>query len=284
MCEDRPSRRVLFDLLGALYRNHPVKIDIAGTVESIAQITPELLYDCYRAFYDLRNMVLVVTGNVTPEQVLAVADRALRPAGEGGAPAAREPVGEPDGVAAARMEAVMPVAAPLFYLGYKDTWPADRGAAACPPQAVAASYVLLDVLAGKASPLYTRLMEQELINETFDAEYFHGPGYGAWLFGGESRDPDAIAAAVRAEIARLRREGIDPEAFRAARSALYGRLIAGLNDVENGGDTLVDDYFSDRNPFALLDAAAGLDIQSVEDRLAASLSDENAALSIVRPA
>ena len=80
MCEDSPSRRVLFNLLRALYHEHPIKIDIAGTVESIAQITPELLYGCYNTFYNLRNMVLVVAGNVTAEQVLRVADRMLKPA------------------------------------------------------------------------------------------------------------------------------------------------------------------------------------------------------------
>ncbi len=79
MCEDNPERRVLFNLLRGLYAVHPVRLDIAGTVESIAEITPELLYGCYETFYNLHNMVLAVSGNVTPEQVLRVADRMLRP-------------------------------------------------------------------------------------------------------------------------------------------------------------------------------------------------------------
>lgn len=75
------ARQVLFNLLRALYREHPVKIDIAGTVDSIAQITPELLYSCYRTFYNLNNMALVVAGSATAEQVLAVADRLLPASG-----------------------------------------------------------------------------------------------------------------------------------------------------------------------------------------------------------
>ena len=82
MCEDSPNRRVLFNLLKALYQNCPVRVDIAGTVESIAEITPELLYSCYRSFYNLRNMVLVVAGNVDTDTVLRVADRVLIPAPE----------------------------------------------------------------------------------------------------------------------------------------------------------------------------------------------------------
>ena len=69
-----------FNLLRCLYKNHPVRIDIAGTVESIAQITDRLLYDCYNTFYNLNNMCLAVVGDVTPEQVLAVCDKMLEKA------------------------------------------------------------------------------------------------------------------------------------------------------------------------------------------------------------
>ena len=250
MCEDSPSRRVLFNLLRALYHEHPIKIDIAGTVESIAQITPELLYGCYNTFYNLRNTVLVVAGNVTAEQVL-------------------------------RVEETMPVSAPLFYLGYKEVIPREEGTRCRTAEELAAAEVLLDLLAGKASPLYARLMDEGLINAQFGADYFEGPGYAVWLFAGESRDPDAVRQAVEAELARARREGFAPADFEAARNALYGRLITALNSVENCGDFLVNDYFYGRKPFALIDAAASLDLQSVYDLLHGSLRAESSALSVV---
>lgn len=77
---DNPSWRVYFNLLRALYVHHPVRVDIAGTVESIAQITPEILYRCYNTFYNLHNMALCICGDVTPEQVKAVADAVLKKA------------------------------------------------------------------------------------------------------------------------------------------------------------------------------------------------------------
>lgn len=279
MCEDSPSRRVLFNLLRALYHEHPIKIDIAGTVESIAQITPELLYGCYNTFYNLRNMVLVVAGNVTAEQVLRVADRMLKPA-----PAwqlERTPADEPADAVTSRVEETMPVSAPLFYLGYKEVIPREEGTRCRTAEELAAAEVLLDLLAGKASPLYARLMDEGLINAQFGADYFEGPGYAVWLFAGESRDPDAVRRAIEAELARARREGFAPADFEAARNALYGRLITALNSVENCGDFLVNDYFYGRKPFALIDAAASLDLQSVYDLLHGSLRAESSALSVV---
>lgn len=279
MCEDSPSRRVLFNLLRALYHRHPIKTDIAGTVESIAEITPDLLYGCYNTFYNLHNMVLVVAGNITPEQVRRAADKTLRPAPDWHLD--RAVIEEPAAAVTTRVEDVMPVSAPLFYLGYKDIFPPAQGNRCQTAEELVGADVLLDMLAGKASPLYARLMEEGLINASFGAEYFEGPGYAVWMFAGESRDPDAVRAAVEEELARMRREGLEAGAFEAARNALYGRLITAMNDVENCGDFLVSDTFYGRKPFRLIDAAASLDIQSVYALLRGRLRSEASALSIV---
>ncbi|MCF0123418.1 MAG: insulinase family protein, partial [Ruminiclostridium sp.] len=73
MMEDNPSRQSYRLLLEALYQNHPVRNSVAGSVESIAQITADTLYHCHEAFYTPSNMVLCVAGNVDPERVCAMA-------------------------------------------------------------------------------------------------------------------------------------------------------------------------------------------------------------------
>ena len=175
----------------------------------------------------------------------------------------------------------MPVAAPLFYYGYKCP---VRGSDYRPAAELAAADVLLELIVGKSSPLYARLLEKGLINDSFGGQYFEGPGYAAWLFGGESRDPNAVAAAIREEIDCLKRQRISDEDFKMALNMVYGRLVAALNDVENCGDFLVSDYFYGRKPFELIDTAAALDIQSVYTLLDNSFLPEAAALSVVRPA
>ncbi|MBQ7038384.1 MAG: insulinase family protein [Clostridia bacterium] len=278
MCEDSPSRTVFCNLLTALYYRHPVRIDIAGTVDSIAEITPELLYGCYESFYDLQNMVLSVSGNVTCEQVEEVADRLLKPS-RGNVPP-RAPVAEPHTAAQARIEVRMPVAEPLFYLGYKV--PLD-GMKSESPQALAAAEVLQEILGSRANPLYADLMRRGLINASFGLEYFDGPGYGVWILGGESKDPEAVCEAFRAEIVRLKREGVTSEEFEAARNAVYGRLVSQFDNVESCGDLVLEAHFAERSPFAALDAVAALDVKAVQDRMERDFSEEAAALSLVLP-
>ncbi len=278
MCEDSPSRTVFCNLLTALYHRHPVRIDIAGTVESIAEITPELLYGCYESFYDLQNMVLSVSGNVTCEQVEEVADRLLK-SSQGKVPP-RAPVDEQHTAAQSRIEVRMPVAEPLFYLGYKVPLDGVKSESAAD---LAAAEVLQELLGGRANPLYADLMRKGLINASFGLEYFNGPGYGVWILGGESHDPQAVCEAFRAEIVRLKQQGITKEEFEAARNAVYGRLVSQLDNVESCGDMVLEAHFADRSPFMALDEVAVLDVQSVYRRVERDFSEEASALSLVLP-
>ncbi len=281
MCEDSPSRTVFCNLLEGLYQAHPVRVDIAGTVESIAQITPELLYGCYERFYNLRNMVLSVAGNVTCEQVEALADKLLPVAKP--YTSQRAPVEEPPSAYRARTEVEMPVAEPLFYLGYKVGQNTKDGLHDAPAKEVAAAAVLQELLGGRANPLYAKLMREGLINASFGVEYFDGPGYGVWIIGGESRNPDAVCAAFREERDRMLREGIATKEFETARKAVYGQMISHFDNVEACGDMAVDAHFSLRSPFDLLDAVATVELSAVMERLRRDFREEASSISIVKP-
>ncbi len=278
MCEDDPDRLAMFNVLEMLYTAHPVRVDIAGTVQSIAQITPKLLYDCYHTFYNLRNMALVVSGNIDCQTVERVADEVLKTAPP--FTLKRQAVAESETVTEKRREQHMPVSVPLFYIGIKE--PVQAGYLHNAEQLMAAE-ILLELLAGRGSALYTRLMQQGLINETFGSGYFEGSGYAAFLFSGESKDPDAVLREIKREIERMQQDGLDEQRFLEERNALYGRLLAGLNDVESCGDWLLDDHFYGRKPFALIDSVASLDVKSVYTVLRDDISTARMALSVVSP-
>jgi predicted Zn-dependent peptidase len=135
-----------------------VRIDLAGTEDAIAESSAELLYRCYARFYKLNKIVLAVTGSATAEEVLAVAERLLKPAP--GEAERREFSPEPPTPAAAYCEEALAVGTPQFMLGFKED-------IQTPERSVTerlSTLIILDILAGKASDLYKQLLDEELIN------------------------------------------------------------------------------------------------------------------------
>ncbi len=275
MCEDDPDRCVLFNLLQEMYHTHPIRIDIAGTVESIADITAELLYRCYDRYYNLHNMALVVAGNITPDEVWQAADRLLTPA-EPFVPAPFE-VNEPLTVKQHYIEESMPVAAPIFYLGFKEPPIATDAVTA------AGSRLLLELIAGKSSPLYARLMAEGLINEQFGSEYFNGPAYGVWLFGGESSDPVRVKDAICAEITRLQAEGFSPDRFEQLKRGTYGSIVSGLDDTAACAELILSHILDDIEPLGELSALASITVDDLNRQLITRIPVNAHTLSVIKP-
>ena len=278
MYDDDPQWRVMFNLLGSLYHHHPVRIDIAGTVESIAQITPESLYRCYRTFYNLHNMVLCVAGKMDIDRVLAICDRLLIPS----RPQKIERIfeKEPLEVVRSRTEQKLSVAMPMFQLGFKE----PAGDARVSDEDSAATDVLLEALASDSSPLFRRLLDAGLISEaSFGYEYFEGTGYASVIFSGDSKDPDRTAEEIKKEIRSIRENGLSDEAFERARKSIYGRSVAALNSVENIANSMAAMAFSGRDLFRYLDCVANLTKEDVLRRLDVQLRPEYSALSIILP-
>ncbi len=278
MYDDDPQWRVLFNLLGALYQKHSVKTDIAGTVESIAKITPDLLYECYNTFYNLNNMALGIAGNVDVNKVLELCDKILKPSTPVSVSRVFEK--EPEEIVNGRVEQKLSVAAPIFEFGFKELAGKER----LTVKEIAETEILLDILASDASPLFRRLLDAGLINQSsFSYEYFEGPGYASVIFSGESKDPDAVAEEIKNEITKIRENGIDQAAFERSQKAVYGRIVSSFNSVDYLANSMVADAFSNRELFSYIDSVAAADIDSVQNRLKVQLAPEYSALSVVKP-
>ncbi|MGW8114591.1 EF-P 5-aminopentanol modification-associated protein YfmH [Caproicibacterium sp. NSD3] len=277
MYDDDPDWRVLFNMLEAMYQNHPVKVDIAGTVESIAKITPELLYRCYHTFYNLNNMVLCVVGNIDPQKVLDLCDKMLKPSKAVTVDRIFEP--EPETVLKSRIEQSLSVASPLFSLGFKEK--AERRATT---KEMAETSILLSLLADDCSPLFRRLLDASLINESsFGYENFEGPGYACVIFSGESKEPDAVEKEILKELESYRKNGVSDEAFERAKKTVYGKNVSSFNSVESIANAMASFSFADRSLFAYVDAIANATKEEVLSRLNTQLLPENRVLSIIHP-
>lgn len=279
MYDDDPGWRSLFNLLGALYHVNPVRLDIAGTTESIAQITSDLLYRCYHTFYSLGNMVLTVAGNFRPEEVLETADKILQK-GEDVRIQWRK-AEEPREVAAPYVEQSLSVSTPLFQIGFKG----EAGDSLQNLRRQIADEILLEVLCGESSPLYRRLYDSGLINGTFEYEVLAGRDYLCCMYGGESREPKKVYEAICEESRRLLAEGIDPEAFRRCRKATYGRYIGMFSRVDSVASLMMITHFAGmESMYQLLELVRDLTLPELETRLREDMDPRYSALSVVNPA
>lgn len=276
MYDDSPSWRVMFNMLSAMYKNHPVRIDIAGTVDSIAQIDHNLLYKCYNTFYNPSNMFICIAGNVNCEKVLKQIESAIIP--NEPVNITRIPADEPAEVTNRYTEQSLEVAMPMFCFGYKE----PVSAAERTLKEKIHTAILLEIIAGDSSPLYKRLVEEGLINDEFSSEYFTGNGYASVIFDGESSNPERVAEEIRNEVERLKTEGIDKKLFSAVRCGMYGDAIRRFNNVEGIAMQLIDCAMFGYNLFDEIKYLKSVTVEDVYKRLSL-LDGDKTVLSVIKP-
>lgn len=276
MYYDVPGWMSTFNLLRCLYSKHPVRIDIAGTVESIAEITDKLLYDCYNTFYNLHNMALVVVGNVKPETVINICDEYLKTAENVTVERSFEP--EPREIVKAYDEYYISTGVPVFAFGYKEKCATPERTV----REIVETNILLEIIAGETSSLYSKLMEMGLINEEFSKEYFVGYGFETVMFEGESNDPKAVASEIKKEIANLKANGIDGELFETVRRNLYGKEIMQYNDIDAVANGIIGAYFAGYSLFDVMDIYKSVTKEDIEARLQGLMDEKYSALSVVK--
>lgn len=274
MYRDNPGWWVFYNLMKAMYRDHPVKIDVAGTEDSIAQITPELLYKCYNTFYNPENMVLGICGNVEPQEVLAICDEMLLP---------KErfqivrSCPEDDGrVVKSFIGHEYDVPVPIFQLGFKKKW----------RELTAREKVLFSIVRsavfGPVSDFYSRMMSKKLINSGFSCDNLYLNGVWACLFNGMSNSPETLRDEIFEEIERVRRDGISPRLFECTRRSSYGCQIVGFNNIDDIAENLADDMMFGTDMFEMLRETADVTVEEGNEAFRELFDTSNCSLSVVR--
>ena len=279
MVEDTPDWQVYEKLLTCLYRSSPARIPIAGTVESIAEISAETLYACHKAFYDPKNMMLCVVGDVDANAVIALAEE-ITPESHGETIARDYGADEELTVAAKEHRSEMEVNMPQFLVGFKCPASGDGetllrdcliGEMAC------------DILLGDSSPLYHKLYDAGLINGSFGGGFDQLPGIAYLYAGGESTQPEAVSAAIVEEAERLSREGVDETFYQQIRRASFGASLRELNSFENIALSLADGYFRGFDALRFPEVYDTIERADIERFLRENVVEARRAISIIEP-
>jgi predicted Zn-dependent peptidase len=243
MYEDSPDYRAFFDLLRCLYREHPVRHPVGGTVESIQAITPAELLRCYGAFYRTGNAALAIAGPVDADAILAQVDACTLPAGA--APRSRCPadLGPPVQTHAARR---MQVARSRLMLGCKDPDLAADPQARLRRQLV--TRLLLEGLFAPSAALRADLSERGIVDDSLSYSYMAERSFGFVVIGGESEAPELLESELRAallaplamtddDLERMRRRVIGQyvRSFESARGMAFAHVEQALEGIEPFG-------------------------------------------------
>ena len=279
MYEDSPETQVSENLFAALYAEHPVRRPIAGTVESIGAITPELLYDCFRAFYRPANMLLCVVGDVDAEKVAELA--AAVTGGEMQTPPRRD-YGKKEAMtpAQASVSRTMEVSMPTFAIGFKCE-PAASGLEAMRREII--GDLAAEILVGESSALYQRLYEDGLIDAGFSAGYESVKDACQLSASGDSDAPEQVLEAILQEAERIRQEGFEEELFQRLKKSSLGRRTRDLDSFESICYRICAYHFDGADCFRFPEAYASVTPADVSDFLARTVCRERAVLSVVYP-
>ena len=279
MNADSPDSVVFENMVRGLYHNHPVRVPILGTSETIREITPETLHLCHRAFYTPGNMLLCVVGDVEPDAVAETARQVLGT--EASAPGTKLPFPEePDTAPAPETTCAMEVAMPMFSLAFKCP-PLGKGDEAIRREMVAD--LAAEVLFGESSPLYLKLYEEGIIDSSFGGGFETMDGCSMLLCTGDSEDPEAVRDALLSRATEIAAERIDDQTFLRLKRSALGRRIRGLDSFDSTCFRLCAYHFSDFDYFRFPEIYRQIEGTEILTFLAEVVQPQRCSLSVIIP-
>ena len=279
MNQDAPDSRIFELLTEGMYQNHPIRVPILGTSESIRAITPELLHLCHRAFYVPSNMVLCVVGDVDPASVVAVAREVLPEAYC--QPGKKLPFG-PEAMTCSvpLQKAAMEVAMPTFQLGFKCA-PTGTGEAAIRAEVI--GDLAAETLFGEASELYLRLYERGDIDSSFGGGFETIDGCAMLTCGGDSEQPEAVRDAIVEQAKLLAAKPLDAASFRRMKRSAMGRRVRDLDSFDSTCFRICAYRLADFDYFEFPRIYESIREEEVRAFLAEAVTEDRCALTVIHP-
>lgn len=276
MYEDHPGWQVYLNTLKCLYKENPVRKDIAGTVESISGINKEVLYKCYNTFYNPANMAIVLCGDFVPEELIEeVKKRIIKK--ESISEIKRIYPEEPKEINKKEEKVQMEVSNPLFSIGFKDE-------ISEPEETVKkhiAIEILLKMLIGESSELYLDLYKKGLLLSEPELDYEFSKQYAFVLITGQTREPEKVIEEVKKQINKMKNEDLDEKAFNRIKKRIYGDYITEYNSISNIAKMFLADYFKGINSFDYLENYNQVTKEYAKQILQKVFDEEKMAISIV---
>ena len=278
MYDDDPSWQLYINAMDCMYKENPIKIDIAGTVESISKITPDVLYKCYNTFYNPSNMTMVVCGDFEPEKLLNEIKKRLVPK-ENQGEIKRIYAKEETEINKKETEVKMELSNPLFLVGYKD---ATKNKENLVKRHIAIE-IILNMLIGKSSELYKKLYEENILLSEPNFDYEFNNEYAHVTIYGQSKNPRRIYEEITKQVEKYIKNGLDEEHFKRIKKKIYGDYAIEYNSVADIARMFLADKMKGINSFDYIEEFNTVTKEYTEGILKEVFNEKNEILSIVNP-
>ena len=283
MYDDNPDWRLYFGLIENMFKNHPVKIDIAGTIESISDITKDMLYECYETFYHPSNMLLFIVGPVDPDQIMTqVRDNQSKKDYKEMPEIKRQFEEEPSEAAKKKKVLEMNVQTSKCLVGIKSSTANQSGKEMLKNEL--SLNVLLDILFGKSSEQYSTLYSEGLIDDTFSFDYTQEQGFGFAMVGGDTNDPDRLAETLQKMLLDAREKGtISQETLDRTKKKKIGAFLRAVNSPEYIANQFTRYAFNDMDLFDVVPTLESITLEDVENAAGNLISEDRFTVCQVVP-
>ena len=279
MYDDYPEWKVYLNALEAMYHEHPVKLDITGTIETISHIDKEILYKCYNTFYNPSNMAMVVCGDFEPEKLLEeIKSRLVKKEANG--EIKRIYPEEAETIVQEKIEQNMDVSQPLFTIGIKDKVADNKEKV----RKHIAIEILLNMIIGKSSKLYKELYDEGLLFSVPSIDYEFSRGYAHILVTGQSPEPEKVYEKFKDTISKMKERSIDIEEFNRIKKRIYGEYVKEYNDTADIARMFLSDFFKEINSFDYLEEIPTINEQYLEQILKNVFDDKKMIVSVIKKA
>lgn len=279
MYDDDPGFQVYINAMECMYKNNPVRLDIAGTVESISKITPDVLYKCYNTFYNLGNMVMVVCGDFEPDELLKEIEKRIKTEQEDQGEIKRIYPEEPVEINEKFKTVNMEVSTPLSMIGIKDSNIPKTDKV----KKHIAVEIILNLLIGQSSELYKKLYDKGLLLSEPELDYEFAEQYAHVLIGTQTKNPQEVYNMLITQIQKCINEGINKQDFERIKRKIYGQYVTEYNSVSEIARMFINDSFKGINSFQYIEECPNIDIEYTNQVLKELFKEENIVMSVVNP-
>ncbi|XMB66568.1 pitrilysin family protein [Mycoplasmatota bacterium zrk1] len=267
MYNDIPDARIMFETMKSIYKSHPVRNDIAGSIESIDKITPEVLYECYETYYHPSNMLLFIVGDYDIPKMMELIENNQREKGYEKKEITHYNFDEELELNEKEKVIEMQDVFPKLMLGVKgspDIYKDDLS------KYKMSMMIYLDILFGRSSENYERLFKDKLINYTFSVLPYVEEKFSSVLIAGDSNDPEKL----KDELLKCLEMDVSKESFKNVKKKFYGSMLKLLNSPEGIANEFTAYKFNGIDLFDIVNVVENITFEDVI-RLKSYFTKEN---------